>query len=76
MTYGDRMAVMQITEHKFTLELKKKRFKPFQWGHVRIYYVFLKNDFFPPYFGRMASSRPTYLEVFGKKLGKWERVED
>lgn len=34
---------------------------------------FLKNYFFSPYFGRMASSRPTYLEVCGKRLGKWER---
>lgn len=32
MTYGDRLAVMQITEHKFTLELKKKKIQALSVG--------------------------------------------
>lgn len=53
----------------------KKDSSPFSgdtWGFI----MFFKKLLFSPYFGRMASYRSTYLEVFGKRLGKWERGED
>lgn len=76
MTYGDRLTVMQITEHKFTLELKKKKTRVLSVGTLEDLLCFLKNYFFSPYFGRMASYRPTYFEVFRERLGNWERGED
>ena len=45
MTYGDRLAVMQITEHKFTLELKKKT-RALSVGTLEDLLCFLKNYFF------------------------------
>lgn len=61
MTYGDRLAVMQITEHKFTLELKKKT-QVLSVGTLDDLLCFLKNYcFFPPYFGRMASLQTNFF---------------
>lgn len=49
MTYGDRLTVMQIGEHKFTLNLKKDS-SPF-CGDTRGFIMFLKNYFFLPTLG-------------------------
>lgn len=51
MTDGDRLAVMQITEHKFTLELKKKKTQVLSVGTLDDLLCFLKNYLFLPTLG-------------------------